>query len=127
MKDFYKKYYTSEILEKIKKFGYDEECSSHFIDVEDYNHLWDNMGEEKWEKIPTPQQFFQWLINQYEYYISIIPEDDYKHGVVFRYNIYKIDDDDHFNLKLSKTDFKTHNEAVENAVYNLLVNFEPNN
>lgn len=127
MKDFYKKYYTSEILEKIKSFGYDEECSSHFIDVEDYNHLWDSMGKEKWEKIPTPQQFFQWLINQYEYYISIIPEDDYKYGVVFRYNIYKIDDDDHFNLKLSKTDFKTHNEAVENSVYDLLVNFEPNN
>ena len=125
MDSIYKKYYTSEILEKIKNFGYDEECSSNFIDVEDYNHLWDNMGKEKWEKIPTPQQFFQWLINQYEYYISIIPEDDYKYGVVFRYNIYKIDDDDHFNLKLSKTDFKTHNEAVENAVYDLLVNFEP--
>ena len=127
MGSIYKKYYTSEILEKIEKFGFKGECESHFIDVEDYNDLWDRMGIEKWEKIPSPQQFFQWLLNQYKYYISIIPEDDYKHGVVFRYNIYKRDYDDHFNLKLSKTDFRTHNEAVENAVYDLLANFEPHN
>lgn len=125
MDSIYKKYYTSEILEKIKKFGFNGECDSHYIDVEDYNDLWSEPFKEKWEKIPTPQQFFQWLIDQHEYYISIIPEDDYKHGVVFRYNIYKIDYDDHFNLKLSKTDFRTHNDAVENAVYDLLVNFEP--
>lgn len=125
MDSIYRKYYTTEILEKIKKFGFKGECSSHFIDVEDYNDLWDNMGKEKWEKIPTPQEFFQWLLNQYKYYISIIPEDDYKYGVVFRYNIYKRDYDDHFNLMLSKTDFRTHDEAVENAVYDLLMNFEP--
>ena len=120
-----KKYYTSEILEKIKKFGFNEECSTHYIDVEDYDDLWAEPWNEKWEKIPSPQQFFQWVLNQYEYYISIIPEDDYTRGVVFRHNIYKMDYDNHFNLKLSKTNYKTHNEAVENAVYDLLVNFEP--
>lgn len=122
METMYRKYYTSEILEKIKSFGFNGECESHYIDVEDYNDLWSEPFKEKWEKIPTPKQFFEWLIDQYEYYISIIPEDDYKHGVVFRYNIYKRDYDDHFNLKLSKTDFLTHNEAVENAVYDLLTN-----
>lgn len=46
-------------------------------------------------------------------------------GVVFRYDIYEIDYDDHFNLKMSKTGFLTHNRAVDNAVYDLLMNFEP--
>ena len=126
MKDFYKKYYTTEILEKIEKFGFKGECESHYIDVKDYDGLWDEPWKEKLEKIPTPKQFFEWLIGQHEYYISIIPEDDYTHGVVFRYNIYKRDYDDHFNLKLTKSDFRTHDEAVENAVYDLLLNFEPN-
>ena len=124
MDSIYRKYYTSEILEKIKRFGFNRECESHYIDVEDYNDLWDNMGKEKWEKIPTPKQFFEWLIDQYEYYISIIPEDDYKHGVVFRYNIYEMDYDDHFNLKKTEKGYLTHDRAVENAVYDLLVNFE---
>ena len=125
MDSIYRKYYTSEILEKIKKFGFKGECSAHYIDVKDYDDLWDEPWNEKWEKIPSPQQFFQWVLNQYKYYISIIPEDDYKHGTVFRYNIYERDYDDHFNLKLSKTDFLTHDRGVENAVYDLLVNFEP--
>ena len=125
MDSIYRKYYTSEILEKIKKFGFKGECESHFIDVEDYIDLWDNMGKEKWEKIPTPKQFFEWLIEQYEYYISIIPEDDYKYSVVFRYNIYKRDYDDHYNLKLSNTGYLTHKQALWNAIYDLLMNFEP--
>ena len=124
METMYRKYYTSEILEKIKSFGFNGECSSHYIDVEDYNELWSEPFKEKWEKIPTPKEFFEWLIEQYEYYISIIPEDDYKHGVVFRYNIYKRDYDDHFNLKKSETGFLTHDRAVENAVYDLLMNFK---
>ena len=125
MDSVYKKYYTSEILEKIKEFGFNEECSAHYIDVKDFDDLWDEPWNEKWEKIPSPQQFFQWVLNQYKYYISIVPEDDYKYGVVFRYNIYKMDYDDHFNLKMTKSDFRTHNDAVENAVYDLLMNFEP--
>ena len=51
----------------------------------------------------------------HKFYISIVPEDDYKHGVIFRYDIYEIDYDDHFNLKRSKTGFLTHNRAVDNA------------
>jgi hypothetical protein len=47
--------------------------------------------------------------------------------MVFRYNIYEKDYDDHFNLKKSKTDFLTHDRAVENAVYDLLMNFKPHN
>ena len=122
MKDFYKKYYTTEILEKITKFGHDEECSFHSIDCDDPFDL-----DANEVAIPTPKEFFDWLLNQYKYYISIIPEDDYKHGVVFRYHIYERDYDDHFNLKLNKSDFRTHDEAVENAVYDLLMNFKPHN
>jgi hypothetical protein len=120
MKDFYRKYYTTEILEKIEKFGFDEECSFHSIDCYDPFDL-----DADVVAIPTPKEFFDWLLGKYNFYISIIPEDDYKHGVVFRYNIYKRDYDDHFNLKLTKSDFRTHDEAVENSVYDLLMNFEP--
>lgn len=120
MDSIYKKYYTSEILEKIVKFGYDEECGFHSIDCDDPLDL-----DADVVAIPTPEEFFNWVLNSYKFYISIIPKDDYKHGVVFRYNIYERDYDDHFNLKLSKTDFLTHNGAIENAVYDLLMNFEP--
>jgi hypothetical protein len=116
----YKKYYTTEILEKIEKFGHDEECSFHSIDCDDQFDL-----DADVVAIPTPQEFFDWLLSKDKFYISIIPEDDYTHGTVFRYNIYKRDYKDHFNLKLTKANFRTHNEAVENAVYDLLVNFEP--
>ena len=125
MDSIYRKYYTSEILEKIKKFGFKGECSRHIIDLKEGEDIFDEPWEKKHANIPTPEEFSNWVLNSYKFYISIVPEDDYKHGVVFRYNIYKRDYDDHFNLKLSKTDFKTHVEAVENAVYDLLMNFEP--
>lgn len=127
MDSIYRKYYTSEILEKIKKFGFKGECSRHIIDLKEGEDIFDEPWEKKHANIPTPEEFFNWVLNSYKFYISIIPEDDYRHGVVFRYNIYKRDYDDHFNLKLTKTDFLTHDRAVDNAVYDLLVNFEPNN
>ena len=123
----YKKYYTSEILEKIKKFGFNGKCSTHIIDLKEDEDFFDEPWNKKHAIIPAPEEFFNWVLNSYKFYISIIPEDDYRHGVVFRYNIYERDYDDHFNLKLSKTDFLTHDRAVENAVYDLLMNFEPHN
>lgn len=119
MKDFYQKYYTTEILEKIIKFGYDEECSYHSIDGDGPLDL-----DADVVAMPTPEEFFNWVLAKYQFYISIMPEDDYVHGAVFRYNIYERDYDDHFNLKKSETGFLTHNSAVENAVYDLLMNFE---
>ena len=123
----YRDWYNSEILNKIKKFGYDcEKNKRHYvIDCDDPHDIDDPYDiDGTYVAIPTPEEFFNWVLNNYKFYISIIPEDDYKHGVVFRYNIYERDYDDHFNLKLTKSDFRTHNEAVENAVYDLLVNFE---
>ena len=119
----YRDWYNSEILNKIKKFGYDcEKNKRHYvIDCDDPYDI-----DGTYVAIPTPEEFFNWVLDKYQFYISIIPEDDYTHGVVFRYNIYKRDYDDHFNLKLTKSDFRTHDEAVENAVYDLLLNFEPN-
>lgn len=125
MDSIYRKYYTSEILEKIKKFGFKGECSTHIIDLKEGEDIFDEPWEKKHANIPTPEELFNWVLNSYKFYISIVPEDDYRHGVVFRYNIYKRDYDDHFNLKLTKTDFLTHDRAVENAVYDLLMNFEP--
>lgn len=119
----YRDWYNSEILNKIKKFGYDcEKNKRHY--VIDCDDPYDDPDGE-YVAIPTPREFFDWLLSKYKFYISIIPEDDYTHGTVFCYNIYKRDYDDHFNLKLTKSDFRTHNEAVENAVYDLLVKFEP--
>ena len=101
----YKKYFTSEILEKIKKFGFNRECSTHIIDLKDDEDIFDEPWNKKHANIPTPEEFFNWVLNSYKFYISIVPEDDYKHGVVFRYDIYEIDYDEHFNLKRSKTGF----------------------
>lgn len=127
MKDFYRKYYTSEIFEKIKCLGFNGKCSPHIIDIKDDEDIFDEPWEKQHANIPTPEEFFDWVLNSYKFYISIIPEDDYKHDVVFRYNIYEKDYDDHFNLKKSETGFLTHNRAVENAVYDLLINFKPHN
>lgn len=127
MKDFYRKYYTSEILEKIKSFGFNGKCSKHIIDLKDGEDIFDEPWEKPHANIPTPEEFFNWVLNSYKFYISIIPEDEYIYGVVFRYNIYERDYDDHFNFKTTKTGFLTHDRAVENAVYDLLVNFKPHN
>ena len=121
MKDFYKKYYTTEILEKIKSFGFNRECSTHIIDLKDGEDIFDEPWEKPHANIPTPEEFFNWVLNSYEFYISIIPEDDYKHGMVFRYNIYEKDYDDHYDLRLYKTNFRTYKEAYEQAAYDLLM------
>jgi hypothetical protein len=118
MDNTHRRYYTTDILEKLKKIGYDEECLSHNI----YDSKTDSY---KWTFIPTPEEFFKWLITKNnQFYISIIPEDDYKYSTVFRYNIYKRDYDDHYNLKLSNTSYLTHTQALWNAIYDLLMNFE---
>jgi hypothetical protein len=122
MKDFYKKYYTTEVLNKIKKFGYNGDCSPHIIDIKEDEEVWDEPCNKTCVNFPTPEEFFEWILNNYEYYISIIPEDDYKRGNVFRYNIYKKDYDDHFNLIKSETNFYTHCRAVCYSVYDLLMN-----
>ena len=75
MKDFYKKYYTTEILEKIKKFGYDEECSSHFIDVEDYNHLWDYHGNYRGQ---FDAEMLTWSDKKLEKYVKDILDKEKK-------------------------------------------------
>lgn len=123
MKDFYRKYYTSEILDKIKSFGFDGKCSPHIIDIKDGEDVFDEPWNKTHANIPTPEEFFNWVLNSYKFYISIIPEDDYKHGIVFRYNIYEMDYDDNFNLKKYETGFLTHDISVDNTVYDLLMNF----
>ena len=122
MDNVHRKYYTSEILEKIKRLGFNGKCSNHIIDLKEGEDIFDEPWEKPHANIPTPEEFFDWVLNSYKFYISIIPEDDYKCGVVFRYNIYEKDYDDHFNLKKSETGFLTHNRAVDNAVYDLLTN-----
>lgn len=120
--DIHRKYYTSEIVEKIKRLGFNRKCSNHIIDLKEGEDIFDEPWEKPHANIPTPEEFFDWVLNSYKFYISIIPEDDYKHDVVFRYNIYAKDYEDHFYLKKSETGFLTHNRAVENAVYDLLTN-----
>lgn len=123
----HRKYYTSEILEKIKRFGFNGECSTHIIDLKDGEDVFDEPWEKKHANMPTPEEFFNWLITKNnQFYISIIPEDDYKYSNIFRYNIYKKDYDDHYNLKISNTGYLTHKQALWNAIYDLLMNFEIN-
>lgn len=114
----YRDWYNSEILNKIKKIGYDCETKRHYvIDCDDpYN------TDGEYVAIPTPREFIEWLLDKGEYFIAVRPEPNYDFGYVFIYNVWKLSYDDHYDLILHKSNFRTHIEAYEQAAYDLLMN-----
>jgi hypothetical protein len=116
----YKDWYNSEILNKIKKIGYDCENKRHYvIDYDDPFDYDDPDGE--YVSIPTPREFIEWLLDKGEYFIAVSPEPNYDFGYVFTYNVWELSDDNHYDLRLYKTNFRTHQEAYEQAAYDLLM------
>ena len=114
----YRDWYNSEILNKIKKIGYDCENKRHYvIDCDD--PFDDPYGE--YVAIPTPQEFIEWVLDKGEYFIAVSPEPNYDFGYVFTYNVWKLSYDDHYDLRLYKTNFRTYKEAYEQAAYDLLM------
>lgn len=114
----YRDWYNSEILNKIKKIGYDCENKRHY--VIDYNDPFDDPYGE-YVSIPTPREFIEWVLDKGEYFIAVSPEPSYDFGYVFTYNVWKLSYDDHYDLRLYKTNFRTYQEAYEQAAYDLLM------
>ena len=122
----YKDWYNSEILNKIKKIGYDCENKRHYvIDYDDPFDYDDPDGE--YVSIPTPREFIEWLLDKGEYFVSVNPEISYDYGYVFTYNVWKLSYDDHYDLLFHKSNFRTHREAYEQAAYDLLMKMTDSN
>jgi hypothetical protein len=115
----YRDWYNSEILNKIKKIGYDCENKRHY--VIDYDDPYDDDPDGEYVSIPTPREFIEWLLDKGEYFIAVSPEPSYDFGYVFTYNVWKLSYDDHYDLRLYKTNFRTYQEAYEQAAYDLLM------
>ena len=114
----YRDWYNSEILNKIKKIGYDCENKRHYvIDCDD--PFDDPYGE--YVAIPTPREFIEWVLAKGEYFIAVSPEPSYDFGYVFTYNVWQLSYDDHYDLRLYKSNFRTYQEAYEQAAYDLLI------
>lgn len=115
----YRDWYNSEILNKIKKIGYDCENKRHY--VIDCDDPFDDDPYGEYVAIPTPREFIEWLLGKGEYFIAVSPEPNYDYGYVFTYNVWQLSYDDHYDLKLYKTNFRTYKEAYEQAAYDLLM------
>lgn len=120
----YRDWYNSEILNKIKKIGYNCENKRHY--VIDYNDPFDDPDGE-YVAIPTPREFIEWVLSKGEYYIAVSPEPSYDFGYVFTYNVWKLSYDDHYDLLFHKSNFRTYQEAYEQAAYDLLMKITDSN
>lgn len=112
----YRDWYNSTILKKIRKIGYNGECYGHSIDCDDPYDI-----DAEVVYIPTPGEFIEWLLDKGEYFVSVNPEISYDFGYVFTYNVWKLSYDDHYDLILHKSNFRTHQEAYEQAAHDLLM------
>ena len=56
-----------------------------------------------------------------KYFVSVSPEPSYDFGYVFTYNVWKLSYDGHYDLRLYKSNFRTYQEAYEQAAYDLLM------
>lgn len=115
----YRDWYNSEILNKIKKIGYNCENKRHY--VIDCDDPFDDDPYGKYVDIPTPREFIEWVLSKGEYYIAVAPEPSYDFGYVFTYNVWQLSYDDHYDLRLYKSNFRTYQEAYEQAAYDLLI------
>ena len=122
----YRDWYNSKILNKIKKIGYDFENKRHNKRhyVIDYDDPFDDDPYGEYVAIPTPQEFIEWLFGKGEYFIAVSPEPNYDFGYVFTYNVWQLSYDGHYYLRLYKSNFRTYQEAYEQAAYDFLMKNE---
>lgn len=124
----YRDWYNSEILNKIKKIGYDCENKRHKRHyVIDYDDPFDDDPYGEYVAIPTPGEFIEWLLGKGEYFIAVNPEPNYDFGYVFTYNVWQLSYDGHYDLRLYKSNFRTYQEAYEQAAYDLLMELTKQN
>lgn len=116
----YKDWYNSEVANKLSEIKYDMECAYFAIDCDDPMDL-----DADAIAMPTPHEFINWINEKGQYFVSVHPEpnydSNYDFGHVFTYNVWQLSYDDHYALILKKFNFRTHQEAYEQAAYDLLM------
>ena len=68
-----------------------------------------------------------WYYEKGKYFVSVSPEPNYDFGYVFTYNVWELSNDDHYYLRLYKTNFRTHKDAYDQAAYDLLMKMTDSN
>ena len=112
----YRDWYNSEVANKLSEIKYNMECAYFAIDCDDPMDL-----DADVIAMPTPHEFIDWINKKGEYFVSVNPELSYDFGYVFTYNVWKLSYDDHYDLKSHKTNFRTYQEAYDQAAYDLLM------
>lgn len=112
----YRDWYNSEVVNKLSEIKYNMECAYFAIDCDDPMDL-----DADVIAMPTPHEFIDWINEKGKYFVSVNPEISYDFGYVFTYNVWKLSYDDHYDLILHKTNFRTHQEAYDQAAYDLLM------
>ena len=112
----YRDWYNSEVANKLSEIKYNMECAYFAIDCDDPMDL-----DADVIAMPTPQEFISWINEKGKYFVSVNPETSYDFGYVFTYNVWKLSYDDHYDLIFHKSNFRTHQEAYDQAAYDLLM------
>lgn len=112
----YRDWHNSEVVDKLSEIKYNMECAYFAIDCDDPMDL-----DADVIAMPTPHEFIDWINEKGKYFVSVSPEISYDFGYVFTYNVWKLSYDDHYDLILHKSNFRTHQEAYEQAAYDLLM------
>ena len=112
----YRDWHNSEVVNKLSEIKYNMECAYFAIDCDDPMDLGADVVA-----MPTPHEFIDWINEKGEYFVSVNPELSYDFGYVFTYNIWKLSYDDHYDLRSHQTNFRTHQEAYDQAAYDLLM------
>lgn len=112
----YRDWYNSEVANKLSEIKYNMECAYFAIDCDDPMDL-----DADVIAMPTPHEFIDWINEKGKYFVSVNPEISYDFGYVFTYNVWKLSYDDHYDLIFHKSNFRTYQEAYEQAAYDLLM------
>ena len=112
----YRDWYNSEVANKLSEIKYNMECAYFAIDCDDPMDL-----DADVIAMPTPHEFIDWINEKGKYFVSVNPEISYDFGYVFTYNVWKLSYDDHYDLIFHKSNFRTYQEAYDQAAYDLLM------
>lgn len=112
----YRDWHNSEVVDKLSEIKYNMECAYFAIDCDDPMDL-----DADVIAMPIPHEFIDWINEKGKYFVSVNPEISYDFGYVFTYNVWKLSYDDHYDLLFHKSNFRTHQEAYDQAAYDLLM------
>lgn len=112
----YRDWYNSEVANKLSEIKYNMECAYFSIDCDDPMDL-----DADVIAMPTPHEFIDWINEKGQYFVTVNPQPSYRYENVFSYTVWKLDYDDHYVLMLYESNFKTHQEAYDQAAYDLLM------